>query len=67
MVGKPLEYMRWCEKVEAYLRELDEDLVSRFRDRSGFPNDIPCEMFVANASQYLGVKARVGRLEHVPA
>jgi hypothetical protein len=62
MFGKPLEYMNWCEKVEAYLRELDDDLVSRFRVGSGFPGDIPSEMFVANASQYLGVKGRVGRL-----
>ena len=62
MFGKPLEYMNWCEKVEAYLRELDDELVSRFRVGSGFPGDIPSEMFVANASQYLGVKSRVGRL-----
>jgi hypothetical protein len=62
MVGKPLEYMSWCEKVEAYLQGLDEDLVSRFRDRSGLPHDIPSEMFVSNAAQYLDVKGRVGRL-----
>ena len=62
MFGKPLEYMNWCKKVEAYLRELDDDLVSQFRVGSGFPGDIPSEMFAANASQYLGVKGRVGWL-----
>jgi hypothetical protein len=62
MVGRPLEYMSWCKTVEAYLRELDEDLVLRFRDRSDFPSDIPSEMFVSNAAQYLDVKGRVGRL-----
>jgi hypothetical protein len=63
IAGKPLECMRWCEKVEAYLRELDEVLISRFRDGSSLTNDIPSGMFVANAPQYLRIKARVGRLD----
>jgi hypothetical protein len=62
MRGMPVEYQSWCEKAEAYLRGLDESLVPRFRDESGFPADFPSGMFVANAAHYLGVKARVGRL-----
>ena len=62
IAGKPLECMRWCEKVEAYLRELDEVLISRFRDGSSLTNDIPSGMFVANVPQYLRIKARVGQL-----
>jgi hypothetical protein len=56
------EYRGWCEKAESYLRGLDESLVPRFRDESGFPADIPPGMFVANAPHYQGVRSRVGRL-----
>src|SRR5271154_4312102 len=46
--GMPAEYDAWCKKAEAYLRDLDESLVPRFRDESSFPADTPPGMFATN-------------------